>query len=99
MKILHHVHLQEYLEYPNSHISHDLLHTHYVRRGVFNELTEERYDISEKVPAERKTAAGRSTGSRMEPSGGRRLREEVQSVQLLSLESENAKLKSDLADI
>ena len=90
---------KEYLEYPNSHISHDLLHTHYVRRGVFNELTEERYDISEKVPAERKSAAGRSTGSRMEPSGGRHLREEVQSVQLLSLESENAKLKSDLADI
>ncbi len=37
---------KEYLEYPNSHKSHELLHTHYVQRGEFNELTEERFDVT-----------------------------------------------------
>jgi NADP-reducing hydrogenase subunit HndD len=29
----------EFLEYPNSHISHEYLHTHYVGRGTYNEWT------------------------------------------------------------
>lgn len=29
---------EEFLEYPNSHVSHSLLHTHYVKRGIYNEL-------------------------------------------------------------
>lgn len=28
---------EEFLEYPNSHVSHSLLHTHYVKRGIYNE--------------------------------------------------------------
>lgn len=28
---------KEFLEYPNSHVAHSLLHTHYVKRGIFNE--------------------------------------------------------------
>lgn len=31
---------EEFLEYPNSHKSHELLHTHYVKRGEYNELTD-----------------------------------------------------------
>ena len=36
---------KEYLEHPGSHIAHDLLHTHYRKRGEFNQYTEERFVI------------------------------------------------------
>ncbi len=32
---------EEYLGHPCGHKSHELLHTHYVKRGIFNELTED----------------------------------------------------------
>ena len=37
----------EYLGHPNGHKSHELLHTHYVPRGLSNELTEERFTVNE----------------------------------------------------
>ncbi len=37
---------KEFLEYPNSHVSHELLHTHYVKRGVNNQHTDERFVLS-----------------------------------------------------
>ena len=33
----------EYLGEPNGHKSHELLHTHYVKRGMYNELTDENF--------------------------------------------------------
>jgi len=35
----------DYLGEPGGHRSHDLLHTHYVERGVFNELTDTSYNV------------------------------------------------------
>lgn len=92
---------KDYLEYPNSHVSHELLHTHYVKRGIFNELTDERYDISASQPAARQSDGNKAgTGhNQSTASENKRTREEVQSVQLLSLEAENAKLKGELTDI
>ncbi len=40
---------EDYLGHPNGHKSHELLHTHYVKRGLFNELTDERFDITEQT--------------------------------------------------
>jgi NADP-reducing hydrogenase subunit HndD len=36
---------KEFLEHPNSHISHEYLHTHYVKRGENNELTDQRFTV------------------------------------------------------
>jgi len=33
---------EEFLEHPNSHVSHEYLHTHYVKRGTYNELLEKK---------------------------------------------------------
>lgn len=42
---------KDFLEEPNSHISHKYLHTHYVKRGVFNELTDQRFSVMNKETA------------------------------------------------
>ena len=36
---------EEYLKEPNGHRSHELLHTHYVKRGRFNEMTDESFVV------------------------------------------------------
>jgi len=90
---------KEYLEYPNSHVSHKYLHTHYVPRGLFNELTDQRFAVAQKQPAkktgEKVLAAAQKTARAPE---GRYAFDGLSSVQLLSLETENTKLKNELAD-
>jgi hypothetical protein len=88
----------EYLEHPNGHKSHELLHTHYVRRGTYNEYTNERFDLGVR-PAEKKrdlAAQAINAAARAEQA---RAREENESVRVLALEAENARLKSELADV
>jgi NADH-quinone oxidoreductase subunit G/NADP-reducing hydrogenase subunit HndD len=90
----------EYLEYPNSHKSHELLHTHYVRRGKFNEYTQERFVLGvTQAEKKRDTSADRQIGH-IESAApeGRHAREELESVRVLALEAENIKLKGELAD-
>jgi len=92
---------KEYLEHPNSHISHELLHTGYVRRGIFNELTDQRFDISASVPQTKKRAAA-AQGDRLltaGPAEARPARQELESVKVLALEAENARLKGELLDV
>lgn len=91
---------KDFLLYPNSHKAHELLHTHYVRRGKFNEYTMERFDkgvaYTEK---QRDTSADRKIGHiDSTASEGRHAREELESVRVLALESENIRLKGELAD-
>ena len=87
---------KEYLEYPNSHIAHDLLHTHYVKRGLFNELTEERFDRSPKPIVKRATTEESPVATL---TAVKRAHEDLESVKVLSLQSENTKLKGELADM
>lgn len=86
---------KEFLEYPNSHKAHELLHTHYVRRGQFNEFTGERFTrgVEHKVPA----PAAAPAVAQSAPTG--RVREELESVRVLALEAENTRLKKELADV
>ena len=92
---------KEYLEYPNSHKSHELLHTHYVKRGQYNELTDERFDVSQNKPIKKgKLTVNASRGKGIsEESPVRKTRENLESVKVLSLESENARLRNELADV
>jgi iron only hydrogenase large subunit-like protein len=88
----------EYLEHPNGHKSHELLHTHYVRRGTFNEYTKERFDLGVH-PAEKKRDFAAQAINAAARAEAQKAREEVESVRVLSLEAENARLKSELADV
>jgi NADP-reducing hydrogenase subunit HndD len=91
---------KEYLEYPNSHVSHQLLHTHYVKRGMYNELTDQRFDLPVKQPVKKLPAVAGQKAQAKAPASlaDRHTREEIQSVQSLALAAENAKLKSELSD-
>lgn len=89
---------KEYLEHPNSHKSHELLHTHYVRRGRFNEFTDERFDLGiTRVEKKRDLTAQELRAAASAPDG--KQREDIESVRVLSLEAENSRLKGELADI
>lgn len=89
---------KEYLGYPNSHKSHELLHTHYVKRGAFNQMTNERFSMGGvKTMAVRKQAAPQT-----KESGGQQvsthMREDLESMRILALESENERLRKELGD-
>jgi len=88
---------EKYLEHPNGHKSHELLHTHYVQRGRFNELTDEEYVVSFGTQASEQAsqpAAADQPGQNIP----QRTHEDLESVRVLALEAENLKLKSDLND-
>ncbi len=88
----------EYLEHPNGHKSHELLHTHYVRRGINNEYTQERFDLGIH-PAEKKRDIAAQTINAAAGAEAAKLREENESVHVLALEAENMRLKAELADV
>jgi NADH-quinone oxidoreductase subunit G/NADP-reducing hydrogenase subunit HndD len=90
---------KEFLGEPNGHLSHELLHTHYVKRGKYNEHTDETFVLDFPKPEK----SGVKTVKPSEPLGisdtfKTRSREELESVTILSLEAENKKLKSELED-
>jgi NADH-quinone oxidoreductase subunit G/NADP-reducing hydrogenase subunit HndD len=92
---------KEYLEHPNSHVSHELLHTHYVQRGQFNEFTDERFDVGIKQPKAGRRPVGadkRAQAFAADLPETRPVREAPESVRVQDMESENARLKKDLAD-
>ncbi len=89
---------KEYLEQPNSHVSHKYLHTNYVPRGILNELTDQRFSVAS-PPEQKKTArepAAQKQRKAAAPAQGYGF--DSHSVQALSLEAENTKLKSELAE-
>lgn len=87
----------EFLGKPNGYLAHELLHTHYTRRGKYNELTDEDYSI--KIRTAQKSAKVRTDvtedqkNDRLVPKHSR---EELESVRVLTLEAENMKLKGEL---
>jgi NADH-quinone oxidoreductase subunit G/NADP-reducing hydrogenase subunit HndD len=86
----------EYLGEPNGHKSHELLHTHYVQRGIFNQLTDETFVADAKVIAKIKTAAAIRDSAKAAISKLRQ--DESASPKVFELESENRRLKTELAD-
>jgi NADP-reducing hydrogenase subunit HndD len=91
---------KEFLEFPGSHISHELLHTHYVKRGAFNELTDERFVVNG-VKTMKKSVNPVSLVPKQGAAGTpptRKSREEIESEKILALEAENRKLKGELED-
>ncbi len=91
----------EYLEYPNSHKAHELLHTHYVKRGIFNEFIDENFLVNSVKPQlKRKFPVNPSDNSgEKKHSVSAHVREDLESVRILALESENERIKKELADV
>ena len=93
---------EEFLEYPNSHKSHEFLHTTYVKRGIFNEYVDEEYLVKEVKPEMKESKAGISKKDKMMQSGTtiaqQRMSEELESIRVMALEAEISKLKKDLED-
>lgn len=89
---------KEFLDYPSSHKSHELLHTHYVPRGRFNELSEERFTIHADQPLKQITTdQPLKTEKGLADSG--RHKKEQEDMRVLYLEAENARLKNELEDV
>ncbi|HHY81916.1 MAG TPA: 2Fe-2S iron-sulfur cluster binding domain-containing protein [Clostridiales bacterium] len=90
---------KEYLGQPNGHLAHELLHTHYVQRGVFNQLSNQTFVIEHQLP--KKQQLSKIEGS-VETSDKKtspaRNREEPESLRILNLESENKNLRAKLSD-
>ncbi len=93
---------EDFLDYPNSHKSHELLHTTYVKRGIFNEYVDEEYLVREVKPEMKESKAGTSKKDKMMQSGPtiaqQRMSEELESIRVMALEAEISKLKKDLED-
>jgi len=90
---------QEYLGNPNGHLAHELLHTHYVRRGKYNEYCNEYFAVDWIQPKKRQ-AVGITADieDKNEKPAFRRSREELESIRILNLEAENKNLKKELVD-
>lgn len=89
---------EKFLGQPCGHKSHELLHTHYVARGRYNELTDEKFveEIDEYIRRRAKAAQRQNdklAGGLKAPS-----RQPQESPQILELEAENRRLKDELAD-
>jgi NADH-quinone oxidoreductase subunit G/NADP-reducing hydrogenase subunit HndD len=88
----------EYLEHPNGHKAHELLHTHYVRRGAYNEYTQERFDLGVHLAEKKRDVAAQAINAAAKAEAAR-TREAPESVRVLALEAENTRLKAELADV
>jgi NADH-quinone oxidoreductase subunit G/NADP-reducing hydrogenase subunit HndD len=77
------------------------LHTTYVPRGQFNELTDERFVVAAPqanvAPAKAATASVKQSPT--DRASKRKVREEIESVKVLALEAENQRLKGELDDL
>ena len=90
---------EEFLDYPSSLKSHELLHTHYVMRGKFNELTEERFVLPSMVPAKHSAAEDNAIAkTAADRAVNRKNRGEFEDIRMLALEAENTRLKNELDD-
>ncbi|MGI6083973.1 MAG: NADH-dependent [FeFe] hydrogenase, group A6 [Acetivibrionales bacterium] len=88
----------EFLGAPNSHKAHELLHTRYVKRGKFNEISNEVFIAKGKYPQKPRSADIMSDSLESSGAKGKKERDDIESIRVLSLEAENMRLKSELGD-
>jgi NADH-quinone oxidoreductase subunit G/NADP-reducing hydrogenase subunit HndD len=87
----------KYLGEPGGHVSHELLHTHYVKRGAFNELSGVSYSV-EPDPALKRKVRPRDYSSGVMAQKQADGDDKAVSPQLLELTAENTRLKGALED-
>ena len=91
---------EEYLEFPGSHVSHELLHTHYVKRGRFNEYLDDDYVYEEVIPMTQRNSvySNQPQKKTAQERASRRVHEDLESVKVMALEAEVTRLKQELSD-
>lgn len=92
---------KEFLGEPNGHKSHELLHTHYTKRGIYNEFNEDFVaKAPEKPVVEKPEVAVSPLAVQLQKRDitGAKAQQDINSVHTIALESENNKLKDELAD-
>lgn len=89
---------KDFLGVPNGHLSHELLHTHYVRRGKYNEFTDETFAQGAPLKKKQPQTSVKVVARPEEKSASAHSREELESVRILNLEAENKSLKNELED-
>ncbi len=92
---------KEYLGEANGHKAHELLHTHYSRRGVYNEFNAD-YVAAEPVETNIQkpdvNVSPLALQIQKRDITGAKAQQDTTSVHTIALESENSKLKDELAD-
>ncbi|HHU90445.1 MAG TPA: 2Fe-2S iron-sulfur cluster binding domain-containing protein [Clostridiaceae bacterium] len=86
----------EFLGEPNSHTAHELLHTHYVKRGIFNEFSNERF-VAKETDLQTLPRTSSKVSDFLETAHTKE-RDETESIRVLALEAENTRLKDELSD-
>ena len=91
---------EKFLEYPNSHVSHEVLHTTYVKRGKFNQYVNKDYYTKEVEPAAEHKVKKKPSKKKSDPSerAAKRIHESLESVKVFELEAEVNRLKKELSD-
>ncbi len=92
---------EDFLGHPNGHASHELLHTHYVKRGKYNEYLDEQYLEEEVIPMTQRAAdikGARQKKNSDKASPVKRVPDDMDSVRVMALEAEVNRLKQELAD-
>jgi len=89
---------KEYLGEPNGHLAHKLLHTHYVKRGKYNEFCDESFAIDSPQPKKQQISKTSPELFGVRDTPVYSSREELESVRILNLEAENKRLRNELAD-
>ena len=92
---------EDFLGEPNGHLSHELLHTHYVKRGRYNEYLDEKYVMDEVRPmSEHNIHTGQKPSRKKDASerAASRVQSDMESLRVMALEAEVNRLKQELAD-
>ena len=92
---------KDFLGEPNGHKAHELLHTHYTKRGVYNEFNDDFVAAAPVQPVTEKpevTVSPLALQIKKRDITGAKAQQDTASVHTIALESENNKLKDELAD-
>ncbi len=92
---------KDFLGVPNGHLAHELLHTHYTKRGIYNEYNSDFVAQAPAKPAEAKPEVNVSPMAvqlQKRDITGARAQQDINSVHTIALESENTRLKDELTD-
>jgi len=93
----------EFLGEPNGHLAHELLHTHYTKRGIYNDQSDDlviptvKREVAEEKPEVEVSPLAVQLHKR--DISGARAQQEINSAHASALESENARLKAELDDL
>jgi NADH-quinone oxidoreductase subunit G/NADP-reducing hydrogenase subunit HndD len=88
---------KDYLQFPNSPVSHDVLHTHYTKRGQNNEFMD---DIAQTTKQQATKSRSKSVSKTSSPNSQAVATIQTDAIQakLSALEAENMRLKGELAE-